>query len=106
MILPDSMVDEWIIALAAVIIAVITISKFAYTAYKAIHRIDMTLGVDKKGRTISDRLDRVEHQLFPNGGSSLVDQMNRIAYDQKVIEGEVRVIKDYMGINRRTDDRV
>lgn len=98
MLFPDSTVDEWIIGLAAVLVAVITISKFAYTAYRAIHRIDMTLGVDKKGRTISERLERVEYQLFPNGGSSLADRVNQIAYDQRTIEGEMRAVKDILGV--------
>jgi len=103
MLLPDSYLDEWILALAALVVAVGVISKFAYAAYKAIHRIDMTLGVDKRGRTISERLERVEYQLFPNGGNSLVDRVNQIAYDQRAIEGELRVVKDYMGIARQDD---
>jgi len=97
------MVDEWIIALAALVVAVGVISRFSYATYKAIHRIDMTLGVDKQGRTISDRLERVEYQLFPNGGNSLVDRVNQIAYDQRAIEGELRVVKEVLG---RADDRV
>jgi len=103
MLLPDSYLDEWILALAALVVAVGVISKFAYAAYKAIHRIDMTLGVDKRGRTISERLERVEYQLFPNGGNSLVDRVNQIAYDQRTIEGELRFMKDYMGIARQDD---
>jgi len=103
MILPDSYIDEWVIAAAALVVAVGVISKFAYATYKAIHRIDMTLGVDKRGRTISERLERVEYQLFPNGGNSLVDRVNQIAYDQRAIEGELRVVKDYMGLVRNDD---
>jgi hypothetical protein len=63
----------------------------------------MTLGVDRKGRTISERLERVEYQLFPNGGNSLVDRVNQIAYDQRAIEGELRVVKDYMGLVKHDD---
>jgi len=103
MLLPDSYLDEWILALAALVVAVGVIAKFAYAAYKAIHRIDMTLGVDKRGRTISERLERVEYQLFPNGGNSLVDRVNQIAYDQRAIEGELRVVKDYMGLVKHDD---
>ncbi len=103
MLWPDSIVDEWIIALAALVVAVGVISRFSYATYKAIHRIDTTLGVDRQGRTISDRLERVEYQLFPNGGNSLVDRVNQIAYDQRAIEGELRVVKEVLG---RADDRV
>ena len=103
MLLPDSYIDEWVLALAAIFVALGVIAKFGYATYKAIHRIDMTLGVDKKGRTISERLERVEYQLFPNGGNSLVDRVNQIAYDQRAIEGELRVVKDYMGLVRNDD---
>jgi hypothetical protein len=106
MLLPDSYVDEWVIALAALVVAVGVITKFAYAAYKAIHRIDTTLGVDAKGRTISERLDRVEYQLFPNGGNSLVDRVNQIAYDQRAIEGEMRVVKDFLSASPRRDEAV
>jgi hypothetical protein len=105
MLLPDSFVDEWILALAAILIALGVIWKFGYATYKALHRIDQTLGVDAKGRTISERLDRVEYQLFPNGGNSLVDRVNQIAFDQRTIEGELRVVKDYMGLVK-SDDKV
>jgi|AACY02.16.fsa_nt_gi hypothetical protein len=105
MLLPDSFVDEWILALAAILIALGVIWKFGYATYKAVHRIDQTLGVDAKGRTISERLDRVEYQLFPNGGNSLVDRVNQIAFDQRTIEGELRVVKDYMGLVK-SDDKV
>lgn len=103
MLLPDSYIDEWVLALAAVLIAIGVIWRFGYATYKAVHRIDQTLGVDARGRTISERLDRVEYQLFPNGGNSLVDRVNQIAFDQRTIEGELRVVKDYMGIVRRDD---
>ena len=103
MLLPDSYIDEWILALAGILIALGVIWKFGYATYKAVHRIDQMLGVDTKGRTISERLDRVEYQLFPNGGNSLVDRVNQIAYDQRTIEGELRFMKDYMGIARQDD---
>jgi len=103
MLFPDSNVDEWVLALAGILIALGVIWRFGYATYKAVHRIDQTLGVDAKGRTISERLDRVEYQLFPNGGNSLVDRVNQIAFDQRTIEGELRFMKDYMGMGRRDD---
>lgn len=89
MLIPGTQIDEWIIALASLIIALIVIGKFARSMYYGVQRIEATLGVDENGRTIAERLDVVEHQLFPNGGGSLADKVNRI--DVKQIELEVKV---------------
>jgi len=94
----DFMVVEWLIGSAATIVALLVVVKFGYTTYKAIHRIDQMLGVDRQGRTISDRLERVEYQLFPNGGTSLADRVNQIAFDQRTIEGEMKAVKDIIGV--------
>ena len=98
MSITDFMVVEWLIGTAAVVVALLVVIKFGYTTYKAIHRIDQMLGVDRQGRTISDRLERVEYQLFPNGGSSLADRVNQIAFDQRAIEGEMKAVKDIIGV--------
>lgn len=94
----DFMVVEWLIGVSAVVVALLVVIKFGYTTYKAIHRIDQMLGVDRQGRTISDRLERVEYQLFPNGGTSLADRVNQIAFDQRAIEGEMKAVKDIIGV--------
>jgi hypothetical protein len=62
---PDSMVDEWLLALAAVLLALTVIIKFASTMYHTVKNIETAIGKDKQGRTISERLERVEHQLIP-----------------------------------------
>jgi len=46
--------------------------------YRIAKKIDQSIGADKSGRTIAERLDRVEHQLWENGGSSLADRVNEI----------------------------
>ena len=61
-------------------------------------RIDDALGLDSQGRTITDRLGRIEHQLFPNGGSSLTDKINQMAFEQRAIKGELNAVKDIMGV--------
>jgi len=93
MLFPDSMLDEWILALAAFIIAVGVIWKGMSSIYTIVKRMENTLGVDEQGRTISERLDRVEHQLFPNGGSSLTDKINRIAFEQQDMKRELDLVK-------------
>jgi len=67
-----------------------------YTLYKVVHRIDAAIGVDEKGRTISDRMDRVEYQLWENGGESLKDQVNKIERHALQTATEVGIIKEIM----------
>lgn len=104
MLFPTSVVDEWILALAAFIIAVGIIWKGMSSIYNVVRRMEDTLGVDEQGRTISERLNRVEHQLFPNGGSSLTDKINRIAFEQREMKHELDLVKVQInGIPKRTD---
>ena len=93
MLFPTSIVDEWILALAAFIIATGIIWKGMSSIYNVVRRMEETLGVDEQGRTISDRLNRVEHQLFPNGGSSLTDKINKIAFEQRELKNELDSVK-------------
>ena len=67
-----------------------------YTLYKVLRRIDAAIGVDEKGRTISDRMDRVEYQLWENGGESLKDQVNKIERHALQTATEVGIIKEIM----------
>ena len=71
--------------------------------YATLRKFERILGKDEKGRTIADRLDRVEHQIFPNGGSSipdkvkcLADNQSEIKADIKQLTGEVKVIHDVL----------
>lgn len=65
-----------------------------YSIYRIAKRIGDALGVDEKGRTISERLDRVEHQLWENGGSSLADRVNNIEMHVLKVSTEIEIIKD------------
>lgn len=84
---------EQAISIAALLLAITTITVFTYRVYKIARRIDDTLGVDKEGRTISDRLSRVEYQLFPNGGASLSDKINKIENEQRIMQGKVDAVE-------------
>jgi hypothetical protein len=86
-------VPEQFISIAALLLAITTISVFTYRVYKIARRIDDALGVDKEGRTISDRLSRVEYQLFPNGGTSLSDKINRIESEQRAMQGKIDTVE-------------
>lgn len=104
MIFPSSPVDEWILALALLIGAILVIGKFARSLYRGVQRIEATLGTDEKGRTIAQRLDDVEHQLFPNGGGSLADKVNKIDSRQVELETKVGLVENMLTglVERRT----
>lgn len=63
-----------------------------YSMMKVMRRIDSAIGLDKEGRSISDRMSRVEHQLWPNGGSSLMDKVNNLDANYSHMAGELSVI--------------
>jgi hypothetical protein len=73
--------------------------------YTIVRRFEKLLGKDREGRSIIDRLERVEHQLYPNGGSSMSDKVDYIRRDQNKmkqdisqISGELKVIKDIVTV--------
>jgi len=90
----------WIIENWSTLASIATLLAVGYATARKFERI---LGKDEKGRTIADRLDRVEHQLFPNGGSSLADKVNdlsdnqsEIKQDIKQITGELKTVHDVL----------
>jgi hypothetical protein len=72
------MANELIFTVAALITATGVIIGSLVAIYKLARKIGDSIGVDRNGRTLSERLDRVEHQLWENGGSSLADRVNSI----------------------------
>jgi hypothetical protein len=76
------------------VIATITgVSAFMFSIYKIAKRVDQAIGVDADGKTLSDRMSRVEHQLWENGGSSLKDQVNDVQRCQTEINAKMGVIE-------------
>jgi hypothetical protein len=82
--------------IAAAIASITAICGFAYAMYKIAKRIEAAIGVDDEGRTISERMGKVEYQLWENGGSSMKDQMNETAELAKKTAVEVGFIKQVM----------
>jgi hypothetical protein len=72
------MPQELILTIGAIVSSLAVIFGTIYSVYKIAKKIDDAVGVDSRGRSISQRLDRVEHQLWENGGSSLADRVNVI----------------------------
>ena len=71
-----------------------TIIAAVVAVYRIARRVEQAIGTDSRGRTISERLDRVEYQLWENGGSSLADRVNRIQTHSIETSTEVKFIKD------------
>jgi hypothetical protein len=71
-----------------------TIVGVLIAVYKISKRLEGAIGTDTEGRTISERLDRVEHQLWENGGTSLADRVNTIETHSIKTSTEVKFIRD------------
>lgn len=90
------MPQEAIITFASIVGALVAIFGALYTIYKIARRLDDAVGIDEEGRTISQRLERVEHQLWENGGDSLADRVNQVAEESKQTHVEVKFMKDIL----------
>jgi len=88
---------EIAITVGAVVGSFLVIAGALYKLYKIAKRIDEALGLDSQGRTVADRLSRIEHQLFPNGGTSLTDKINQIGFEQREMKGELDAVKGIIG---------
>jgi len=75
-----------------------TVTAFVYAVYKIAKRIDTAIGVDDKGRSVSERMEKVEYQLWPNGGKSLSDRVNRVEASNTAIAAEIKIVKDLVTI--------
>jgi hypothetical protein len=64
--------------------------------YRVTQKIVKSIGLDEKGRTLSERLERVEHQLWENGGSSLADRVNTIEAHAIKTSAELGIIKNFL----------
>lgn len=88
------MPNEMLFSIAAIITALGVIIGGVLAIYRVATRLSDAIGLDENGRTISERIDRVEHQLWENGGSSLADRVNTIEMHVIKISAEVELIKD------------
>jgi hypothetical protein len=92
---------DLILTIAAVITAIGVILASLAAIYRFVKKISDSIGVDSKGRTLAERLDRVEHQLWENGGSSLADRVNIINQQTIKTATEVDFIKTIL-VNSNT----
>ena len=87
---------ELLFTISAVITAIGIILGGIVATYRLARRIGQSIGVDSKGRTLAERLDRVEHQLWENGGSSLADRVNVIETHVVKTTTEIELIKAFV----------
>lgn len=76
-----------------VIATISGVGAFMFSIYKIAKRVDQAIGVDGEGKTLSERMSKVEHQLWENGGSSLKDQVNDVQKCQTEINAKMGVIE-------------
>jgi hypothetical protein len=94
------MTTELIMAITASVTAFGVVAGIVTAIYRVAKKIGDAVGVDSQGRTLSDRLERVEHQLWENGGSSLADRVNNIEVHVVKVSTEIEFIKDLtMGLH-------
>lgn len=89
-------VEQIILTIASITGGITVIFAFLFTIYKIARRLDDAIGVDAQGRSVSDRLSRVEHQLWPNGGSSLADQVTQVQISTSETTAELRIVKEML----------
>lgn len=88
--------SDLILTIGGIVGALVVIFGGLISIYKIARRLDDAIGDDSDGRTIADRLSRVEHQLWENGGSSLADRVNRIETQTSSTHAEVSLIKEIL----------
>lgn len=89
-------IEQVILTIAGILGGITVIFAFLVTIYKIARRLDDAIGVDAQGRSISDRLSRVEHQLWPNGGSSLADQVSKVQESTTETTAELQIVKEML----------
>lgn len=88
--------QEPILATAAIVVALGVIIAALIKVYRVAHRIDAALGVDSQGRTVADRISRIEHQVYANSGSSMFDRVAETETRVGELTGEIRVVRDLL----------
>lgn len=81
---------------AAVVGALLVIIGALVKVYRLAHRIDAAIGVDANGRSIADRIGRIEHQVYANSGTSLFDRVADTETKVGELTGEVRVVRNLL----------
>lgn len=90
------MLSDPIMSIAAIVGGLAVIFGGLVSIYRIARRVDDAIGKDEKGKTLSERMSKVEYQLWENGGESLADRVNRIERHSEHTATEVSLIKDIL----------
>jgi hypothetical protein len=90
------MLENPVLMVGAIVSSIVAVATALRSIYKLTRKVDDAIGTDLKGRTIVSRLDRVEHQLWENGGDSLADRVNKLSDCAHETAVEVKFIKDVL----------
>jgi hypothetical protein len=90
---------ETVLTTAAVLTAVGVIAAAVRAVYKFARTIEAAIGKDDEGHSLADRMKtmearvaRVEHQVFPNGGGSLLDKVSKVDTKVTVLSAQTEII--------------
>jgi hypothetical protein len=89
----DLQILQVIGSFAALITAVGIIMLAVKRVYVFARRIENAIGANEDGLTISKRLQKVEHQVFPNGGGSLSDQITDLNNTVNKLIGNIETVE-------------
>jgi hypothetical protein len=81
-----------------VIGAIGSLATFGMVIFNIAKRIDAAIGVDSQGRSLSERMEKVEYQLWPNSGKSLADRVDKIEKSNSHMIAEIGIVKDLVNI--------
>lgn len=90
------MLSDPIMSLAAIIGGIAVIFGGLVSIYRIARRVDDAIGKDENGKTLSERMSKVEYQLWENGGASLADRVNRVESYSSHTATEVSLIKEIL----------
>lgn len=86
---------------AALVGSLLLILGAIVSLYRLIKRVDNVIGVDDNGRTLSERMSRVEYQLWQNSGDSLRDAVDQVTERQIAMDAKLDIIHEVMMVQVR-----
>lgn len=92
----------FIVANAELVSASTVLLLFLVSTRRAISGVVQALGKDEEGRTLSDRMSRVEYQLWENGGDSLKDRVNELDVRTRSMDTKLDLIQEIVVTNLHT----
>jgi hypothetical protein len=84
----------FIVANAELVSAFTVLFLFLVSTRRAITNVTAALGKDEEGKTLIDRMSRVEYQLWENGGDSLKDRVNELDVRTRSMDTKLDLIQE------------